>query len=717
MFNKDKLKKLGLAYIFFSICTLLFFSNSKSEEKHWYHSNGNFEAHKYSILNQINDLNSHKLDKVWAFRNGYIPKGKVNNQTTPIFTGSSIIVTSLDGFLISLNPIDGKEIWRKKLIMPVGKRGLYFSKKTNSIFVTTKKGVVAINSDNGEFQKKFGTNGIFGNSLSLVPPILNEENLFVAFTNKVESFNLKDGKSNWNFDLNGARIWSGFSFDNENKTIFIVTSNLINLWGNTKRDPDYSNSIILLNSKTGKVRCKFQDVKHDHWDFDMISNPIVIRNVKFSNNKLVYSFGKTGNVIVIDVEKCKLAYSDQIEEIQTPKFKDNVIVSEKFNQTYSSTQNRFLKPEPLHDQKYNLENYLKTLSNEENIRYVKFKSRNSKYGNDFIPLSIEHDVIIKGLHGGPSWFGGTYDKINNQIIIPSNHYPWILRSFYYDRLYTKLNGYYIDFEKKINKDKKNKKNYLSPWEQEKVKENNFRKIYSTLPRVLSNEGWKIYKNSCQSCHGLIREGKFEGEDTGDEYITNLIGISFTNKFLSMNSKDKFVKAHKYSGAELSEISEKDLKILKKYFSKHDKLLKNLNLLGIWGRWQLFLDKNKLPASKPPWGKISAINLSSGKINWSIPFGFKIVEGKKILGDTNFGGIISTAGNIFIATGTPDKYIRIHNSNNGNILWEHKLPAAGSSTPITFEYKDEQYIVVNASGGRFHGYEKKMGDYIIAFKLR
>ena len=43
-----------------------------------------------------------------------------------------------------------------------------------------------------------------------------------------------------------------------------------------------------------------------------------------------------------------------------------------------------------------------------------------------------------GLHGGPSWYGGTLDLNNDQIIIPSNHYPWVLRSYYYDRLLTKV---------------------------------------------------------------------------------------------------------------------------------------------------------------------------------------------------------------------------------------------------------------------------------------
>ena len=131
-----------------------------------------------------------------------------------------------------------------------------------------------------------------------------------------------------------------------------------------------------------------------------------------------------------------------------------------------------------------------------------------------------------------------------------------------------------------------------------------------------------------------------------------------------------------------------------------------------------MDENKLPASPPPWGKIVAIDINSGKINWSIPFGYRsISSSKKIKGDINFGGVLSTRGNIFFATGTPDEYARAYNSLNGEEIWKFKLPVAGSAPPMTYLHEDEQYVVFNASGGRFFGFSDQLGDYLIAFKLR
>jgi glucose dehydrogenase len=55
------------------------------------------------------------------------------------------------------------------------------------------------------------------------------------------------------------------------------------------------------------------------------------------------------------------------------------------------------------------------------------------------------------------------------------------------------------------------------------------------------------------------------------------------------------------------------------------------------------DQDGLPGGKPPWGKITSLNLNTGKINWSVPFGnyekVKTKDGKKT-GSENFGGLTS-----------------------------------------------------------------------------
>ena len=694
--------------LFNSIFYTFFFINiAICENAYWNFSNGNFEGHKFSNLNKINIDNVSELKLAWSHNNGYISKKKNNSQITPIFTGKSIIISTVNNYLISLDPSNGKEKWKIKLKDPTAKRGLLYLEQYKTIFVSTGSGVVAINETTGQINKDLGKEGYFGNSKSLLSPIVHKEKVLVAFLNKVESFSLKEGKRNWSFNLNGARVWSGFSYDKKTNTVAIVTSNLVHLWGKTDINPDYSNSLILLNGNTGEIKCKFKDVRHDHWDLDMAGSPI-FTDVKISgqNKRAVYTFSKTGNVFAINIHTCKFLF-DKKENFKILKTDKS-----NYNQTYSLEQTKILLPEPLLDHKYNLDSFLKTLNDKDNIEYLKFKTRNSKFNKEFIPLSLDYDVLMYGLHGGPSWYGGTLDLVNNQIIIPSNHYPWIIRSYYYDRLLNKILNLNDKFFSFFSKD-----DYVSPFQKKtkKLTSEIIEKVYSKLPYLFDAKGRNLYEIKCQSCHGINREGKYANETQGDKYIPNLIGVSFTNKIKSLNNLEKFNYSHSYT-KDMPKLSEDEFKKIKNYLNEHDEILKKYNLLRELGSWQLFLDKDKLPASAPPWGKINAIDINTGKINWSIPFGVRKTSSVKILGDKNFGGVLSTAGNLVFATGTPDKFLYAYNSKSGDKIWEYQLPFAGSSSPMTYFYDGDQYILVNSGGGKFFGYDENLGDQIIAFKL-
>ena len=113
------------------------------------------------------------------------------------------------------------------------------------------------------------------------------------------------------------------------------------------------------------------------------------------------------------------------------------------------------------------------------------------------------------------------------------------------------------------------------------------------------------------------------------------------------------------------------------------------------------------------GEIVSINLLNGKINWSVPSGY--INEKK-LGTANFGGILLTSEGIIFATGTDDNKIVALDEQNGRELWSFVMDSAGSTSPTTFFWKNKQIVIVVASGGRYHNYEKKSGS-IYAFAIK
>ena len=123
-------------------------------------------------------------------------------------------------------------------------------------------------------------------------------------------------------------------------------------------------------------------------------------------------------------------------------------------------------------------------------------------------------------------------------------------------------------------------------------------------------------------------------------------------------------------------------------------------------------------TKPPWGTLNAIDLSSGEDKWQVPLGYMMDTTKhpdaKKWGSLNFGGAITTAGNLVFVAATRDGYFRAFHSDSGKLLWESLLPAGGQATPMTYSYKGKQYVVIAAGG---HGkFLTKMGDYVVAYAI-
>ncbi len=139
--------------------------------------------------------------------------------------------------------------------------------------------------------------------------------------------------------------------------------------------------------------------------------------------------------------------------------------------------------------------------------------------------------------------------------------------------------------------------------------------------------------------------------------------------------------------------------------------------------KILKDLDGYPGIKPPWGTLSAVNLSSGKILWQVPLGyFESLKKKGIItGTENYGGATATAGGLVFVAGTLDKLFRAFDAETGKELWSHELPYIGSAPPTSYEIDGKQHIVLPATGGitlkMDYGNMVELGDAIVAFKLQ
>ena len=83
------------------------------------------------------------------------------------------------------------------------------------------------------------------------------------------------------------------------------------------------------------------------------------------------------------------------------------------------------------------------------------------------------------------------------------------------------------------------------------------------------------------------------------------------------------------------------------------------------------------------------------------------------GTENYGGPVVTAGGLIFIAATMDNKIRAFSQENGDILWEADLPAAGFATPAVYSVYGKQYIVIACGGGKLG---LPSGDAYVAFAL-
>jgi quinoprotein glucose dehydrogenase len=133
-------------------------------------------------------------------------------------------------------------------------------------------------------------------------------------------------------------------------------------------------------------------------------------------------------------------------------------------------------------------------------------------------------------------------------------------------------------------------------------------------------------------------------------------------------------------------------------------------------WQKLLDPQGYPASKPPWGTLTAIDLARGELVWQVPLGEipeLAAQGLTNTGAENYGGPVVTAGGLVFIAAALDAKLRAFDKRTGELRFEAPLPAAGFATPAVYEADGRQFVVVAAGGGKLG---RPPGDRYVAFAL-
>lgn len=650
----------------------------KIEGDTWFRSHSGNYNHKYNNKDFIDKKNVKKLKLIWKYtaidQKNFDKNWIENIELNPIFINEKIIFVTPDWKIVALEGRTGKKIWSLQSLHRPSRRGMVSEYEAESnketIYFPSGRRIYKIDAVNGKKINKFGKNGYVITDTIVAPIIYKDYLISVNIKGTVDIFNKITGQFYYsipihlNKNFNGGRPWGGVAFDDKKGIVFINTGNPqpSTYGGNRTGDNKNSASVLAVDVNKKSVIWSFQETAHDLWDFDIAAPPIV-HNLKIGKNiyEVVISLTKTGNTLILD-RNTGLPIFDVFFE-RAPK-------SDLPGEVVSDYQIKIKKPEPFSNITYSKEDFKDLPKNKRNEINQIFKHAKSGW---YEPPSLNKDLIIFGIHGGAEWQGGALDPINQDLYIPVNRVPWIVRPrLQSGEILTKF-------------------------------PDNFKQAHN------------LYINQCAACHENNRNGIFlKQKEIKVKYIPSLVGLSFDNKLLEKFSYENILKKHQNI-----KISKENFLEIKKLFSYWDNILLSNNKIKVDAdrdSWYQFLTSDGLPAQNPPYGYLAKLNLPEGKIIWKSPIGYQKVNGKNLKhGSTNFGGAAVNASGIIFYTGTDDSMAYAIDSLDGTELWSFEMEAAGSTPPIIYNIKGKQYVSFLATGGAYHNY-KKRGSTIYTFSL-
>ena len=630
----------------------------------WQTPSGDIWARKRSSLDQIRRENVDQLAPVVEIdaESLFDDEWVSNTQAPPLTHGGLIFWITAGERLVAADVVSGAVAWDMKVpSFGYSRRGFALEARPGgeaTLFVPFGPMMAAVDATTGALMNEFGRRGIARlPGPTMVAPLLFGDEVIVASYDPQEVVGLdaETGETRWTVPLHpesrnftGGAPWSGLAIDEDRNLLFVTTGNpRPALSGHTRPgDNPNSNSVIAIDLVEKRIEWAFQEVRHDLWDFDVPSGPILSTiNVDGRDYDVVIAVTKIGNTLILDRESGRPIYDFRRSRAPTSTFA---------REQTAEYQPDLRVPEPLIDIAFDTSMITDVSAASRAFVERQVADGRAVFGR-FAPPALNRDHVTFGLHGGAEWHGASVDPDADRLYVAVNMIPWALRLY-------------------------------ALTEQDH------------LPEGLQES--ETYTALCADCHRPSRDGSFvqEGE-AAVEFVPSLHGYTHDPDNRSVFGVDFMTAAHEEPVA-----TQEQLDVLWTEFGEWDRELVDRGALRLFSHWRQLLDPDGLPGSAPPWGKIVALDLGTGSKVWETPFGEKrLPGGLQDTGSPSYGGLISSSGGLIFATGTDDRLIRAIDEETGEVVWSHRMAAAGSAPPITFEHEGRQYVAVVSTGGKFHNF--------------
>lgn len=679
----------------------------------WAVYHGDAAGTHYSSLRQIHRRNVAQLRPVWVYRcDDRRDRPPTTLQCNPLILDGVLYGTTPGMKVFALDADTGRERW---VFDPwAGRpgsgvnRGLAWWGEGHErrLFFAAGPRLFAIRTDNGEPVPEFGPGGFIDLRQGLdqdafdlpvlapTPGVVHRDLLIMGSSipdtlpptapGHIRAFDVRTGQRRWifhtlphpgeyghetwgpdNWQINGgANAWGGLTLDLHRGIVYAGTgsANSDHYGGDRPGLNLFANCTLALDATTGERRWHFQTVHHDLWDYDLPCPPVLVTLRRgFRRIDAAAQITKMGHLFVFDRVTGRPLFP--VEERPVPP-------SDVPGEVAWPTQPFPVRPPPFARQGMS-DDDVTTLSPEASAA-VRERLREMRSEGLFTPPSTRPTVVMPQFNGGGEWGGAAVDPSRGWLYVNASNEPeWIQML------------------------PARPKEALTRYE-----------LGNHLHRVL-----------CAQCHAGGRPdlpGSVSLRDVRERLAReDLIGLLVSGRgqmpsFATLSDLERdAVAAYLFGerGGEPVPLEPSQLTWANRIpwvANGHPELR----------------DPDGFPATRPPWGTLTAVNLNRGRIAWQVPLGtYPELERRGLppTGTFNIGGPIVTAGGLVFIGATMDERFRAFDSRTGEVLWTFQLDAGGYATPATYQVGDRQYVVIAAGGAGKPG--TRPGNAYWCFALR
>jgi PQQ-dependent dehydrogenase (methanol/ethanol family) len=302
----------------------------------WPTYNGVLGANRYSTLDQINSHNAQNLQMEWVYSVN-VP----DLETTPVVSDGVMYVTAADK-VCALAAVTGRELWcykraegdspqtgsRRRRNSGLPNRGVGLL-GDRVFFATSDAHLICLNRLTGGLMWEVNTVESAGNYMATSAPLVVGDLVITGMAGGdsplrgfLAAYKATTGEQAWRFwtvpkrgepgsetwtgdaiETGGGATWLTGSYDVETGTLYWTTGNPFPATDGDERRGEnlYTNCVIALDAKTGKLKWHYQFTPHDLHDWDA-TEPLVLADTTYHGRprKLLLQANRNGFVYVLD---------------------------------------------------------------------------------------------------------------------------------------------------------------------------------------------------------------------------------------------------------------------------------------------------------------------------------------------------------------------------------------------------------------------------------